>query len=68
VPVANVTLIGDTPLDIECAKKAGCAIVAVTTGNYTREQLAPLQPDVVCERLTEVKGFSPRSCGVHKLL
>jgi len=57
VPVANVTLIGDTPLDIECAKKAGCAIVAVTTGNYTREQLAPLQPDVVCERLTEAKGF-----------
>lgn len=57
VPAANVTLIGDTPLDIECAKKAGCAIVAVTTGNYTRDQLAPLQPDLVCERLSEAKGF-----------
>lgn len=57
VTPANVTLIGDTPLDIECAKKAGCAMVAVTTGNYTLDQLAPLQPDVVCERLSEAKGF-----------
>ena len=57
VPAANIVLVGDTPLDIECAKQAGCAVIAVTTGNYTHDQLASLQPDVICDRLPEAKDF-----------
>ena len=51
----DVTLVGDTPLDIQCAKSTGCGIVAVTTGNYNKGQLAPLGPDIICDRLPEAK-------------
>ncbi|KAL8939065.1 MAG: hypothetical protein Q9211_002904, partial [Gyalolechia sp. 1 TL-2023] len=57
VDAENVTLVGDTPLDIECAKSAGCGIVAVATGNYTSGQLAPLGPDLLCEKLPEAKAY-----------
>ena len=53
----NITLVGDTPLDIECAKSTGCGIVAVATGNYTSGQLAALGPDLLCERLGEAKAY-----------
>ena len=59
VPVSagNVTLVGDTPLDVECAKRAGCNVVAVSTGDYSKDQLARLGPDTVCERLPEAEGY-----------
>ena len=49
VHVADVT-----PMDIECAKRAGCSVVAVATGHYMRDQLAPSQPDIACEQLPEI--------------
>ena len=51
----NVILVGDTPLDIACAKSTGCGIVAVATGNYSKCQLASLGPDLICERLPEAR-------------
>ena len=57
VDTRDVTLVGDTPLDIQCAKNSGCGVVAVATGNYTRNQLAPLEPDLLCERLSEAKPY-----------
>ena len=57
VKAEDVTLIGDTPLDIECAKQAGCGVVAVSTGNYTTEQLAPLEPNALCEKLPQAKQY-----------
>ena len=53
----NFIIIGDTPLDIECAKEAGCSIIAVTTGHYQREQLAELKPDLICDQLLEAKAL-----------
>mgnify|MGYP002624546710 CR=1 FL=1 len=41
----RVWVIGDTPLDIRCARHIGARAVAVGTGNYTAEQLAEYQPD-----------------------
>ena len=57
VNAEDITLIGDTPLDIECAKQAHCGVIAVSTGNYTRDQLRPLHPDIVCETLPEAKPY-----------
>lgn len=54
---SDVLVVGDTPLDIECAKQSGCSVVAVATGNYKVEELASLQPDFVCSQLIEAKEF-----------
>ena len=57
VDTKDITLVGDTPLDIKCAKSTGCGVVAVATGNYSSEQLAPLEPDLLCESLPEAKPY-----------
>jgi phosphoglycolate phosphatase-like HAD superfamily hydrolase len=45
-PVGEETIfvIGDTPHDIECAKAIGAKTIAVATGGYSVEELAPLKP------------------------
>ncbi|KAL2868584.1 HAD-like domain-containing protein [Aspergillus lucknowensis] len=56
-PESKVIVVGDTPLDVECAKQAGCAVVAVATGNYSMEELAALKPDHICAQLDESKAY-----------
>ncbi|TFK65217.1 hypothetical protein BDN72DRAFT_962673 [Pluteus cervinus] len=60
----NVTLVGDTPLDVECAKLAGCKILAVTTGVYKAEQLREVHldggvfvPDLVAAKMEDAKSW-----------
>lgn len=53
VQASDIILIGDTPLDIRCAKDTGCRVVAVATGNYDRDCLAAYAPDVLCKALPE---------------
>ena len=43
---ALVCVVGDTPADIQAARRAGAPIIAVATGVFPREQLAELQPDL----------------------
>ena len=43
----QVTILGDTPRDIACARGAGCRCLAVATGRYSREQLAEHGPDML---------------------
>lgn len=50
----EVVVIGDTPLDIECARAFGATAVAVATGNYPRAQLLADQPDLFFEDLGNV--------------
>ena len=45
IPPARVTLIGDTPLDIEAAHANGARAVAVATGPYTVEELEQAGPE-----------------------
>ncbi|KAL4881021.1 HAD-like domain-containing protein [Aspergillus karnatakaensis] len=54
---SKVIIVGDTPLDIECAKQAGCAVVAVASGNYNVDDLALLKPDHACAQLDESKDY-----------
>ncbi len=49
-------VIGDTPLDIRCARCIGVRVAAVATGWHSLEELAAAQPDVL---LTDLSDPSP---------
>lgn len=51
----DVAKIGDTTVDIEEGKNAGCAyVIAVTTGASTRNQLEEFQPTHIIDNLSEL--------------
>jgi phosphoglycolate phosphatase-like HAD superfamily hydrolase len=45
IPFGRVTIIGDTPLDVDCARACGAVAVAVATGHYAHGELAACDPD-----------------------
>ena len=47
----EVLVIGDTPLDIACARSIGAKVLAVGTGMYRPKDLLPLKPDWAVENL-----------------
>ena len=52
---SNVLKIGDTEVDVEEGRNAGCGVVvSVTTGAYTREELKPYKPDFIIDSLSEL--------------
>lgn len=51
-PAGNTVGVGDTPLDVSSAHAAGCRSIAVTTGNYGREELS--SADAVIASLGEL--------------
>ncbi len=51
---AEIDVIGDTPHDIACGKAIGARTIAVTTGSFSREQLAACQPDRILEDFSEI--------------
>jgi len=52
-----VVVIGDTPLDIDCARAHGAISVGVATGPYSVEQLRDAGADVVLETLEDVPAL-----------
>ena len=50
---SRVVVIGDTPLDVDCAHAHGAVAVAVATGNYTLDQLKAAGADITVETLAE---------------
>jgi phosphoglycolate phosphatase-like HAD superfamily hydrolase len=50
----DVVIIGDTPLDVACARDAGVSCLAVATGGYGADALRAAGADVVMESLTDV--------------
>ena len=47
----EVLVIGDTPLDIACARYIGAKVLAVGTGMYRPKDLLPLKPDWAVDNL-----------------
>jgi phosphoglycolate phosphatase-like HAD superfamily hydrolase len=46
-------VIGDTPLDIQCARAIGARVAAVATGFHSLQELAAAKPDVVLTDLSD---------------
>jgi len=53
-PREDTIVIGDTPLDIACARADGVRVVAITTGQYGREDLS--EADAVVGSARELPG------------
>lgn len=52
VPADRVWVVGDTPLDVKCARAIGARAVAVATGWHSHEELQASRPDVLVSDLT----------------
>jgi phosphoglycolate phosphatase len=55
-PFERVTIIGDTPLDVDCARACGAVAVAVATGYHPHEELAACAPDMLFVDFSDVAG------------
>lgn len=53
----RVTIIGDTPLDVDCAKAHGCRAIGVATGPYSVEQLATAGADLAVADLSDTEAL-----------
>lgn len=54
--IERVTVIGDTPHDIECARVAGARSIAVATGGFTVDQLREFGADAVLPDLSDTEA------------
>jgi len=50
-------IIGDTVMDIECARAVGAQAVAVCTGFESREILSAAEPDALLDDLTTLLNW-----------
>jgi phosphoglycolate phosphatase-like HAD superfamily hydrolase len=50
----EVLIIGDTPLDVACARAVGAKILAVGTGLYRARDLLPFKPDWAVDNLEKI--------------
>jgi phosphoglycolate phosphatase-like HAD superfamily hydrolase len=49
----RVWVIGDTPLDVQCARAIGARVAAVATGLHTCAELSPTKPDLLLSDLSD---------------
>jgi phosphoglycolate phosphatase len=52
----EVLVIGDTPLDIRCARAIGAKVLTVGTGSFTPAQLREHEPDWAVEDLAAISA------------
>lgn len=53
-PADRIWIVGDTPLDVQCARAIGARAVAVATGVHSVDDLAPSVPDFLVADLCDV--------------
>lgn len=53
---ASVCFLGDTPADIDAARQVGAAVAAISTGIFSRQELAACNPDLCCSSCAELLG------------
>jgi len=58
----ETTAIGDTPLDVACARAIGARAVIVATGLVSRDELARSKPDVLLESFEDIEGTLQAIC------
>lgn len=63
LPSEQVWVVGDTPLDIACAVRAGAHAVAVATGDYDVDTLARSGAETVFEDLRDTAAFMAAIAG-----
>jgi phosphoglycolate phosphatase-like HAD superfamily hydrolase len=51
----QIVVIGDTPLDVRCARAIGARVAAVATGWHTMDQLSASKPDLLMEDLSDAE-------------
>ena len=49
----QVTIIGDTPRDVDCARASGCRSIAVATGRFSLADLLAEEPDLALQDLRD---------------
>jgi phosphoglycolate phosphatase len=54
---ADVWIVGDTPLDVACARHEGVRTLAVATGRHKADELRACGADVVVEDLRDADGL-----------
>ena len=54
---STAVIVGDTPADIDCARAAGCRVIAVATGRFSEEELSGHDPDAVLPDLSDLAAF-----------
>jgi phosphoglycolate phosphatase len=57
LPPDRLFIVGDTPLDVACARAAGARAIAVATGSYDAARLRQSGADVVFDDLRDVDAF-----------
>ncbi|MBI3465866.1 MAG: haloacid dehalogenase-like hydrolase, partial [Planctomycetes bacterium] len=57
VSVEQIWVIGDTPLDVLCARSIGARVLAVATGLHTMDELSPERPDILLANLTDASSL-----------
>jgi phosphoglycolate phosphatase-like HAD superfamily hydrolase len=54
IPPETALVIGDTPHDIACARHSGLRVLCVASGTYSRDALAPHNPDFLLDDLGDL--------------
>jgi len=62
-PFEQVTIIGDTPLDVDCARACGARAIAVATGFHSADELAACAPDLLFDDFSDVERVLETLCG-----
>ena len=53
VNLARLWVIGDTPTDVTCGRAIGARVIAVATGNHSRDELAAAGPDHLADDFSD---------------
>lgn len=62
VASGSMVMVGDGPQDVEAGRRAGCRVVAVSSGFTARERLLACKPDVLIDSLSELPHVIRRWC------
>jgi phosphoglycolate phosphatase-like HAD superfamily hydrolase len=59
----RIWVLGDTPLDVRCARAIGARVLAVATGLHSRDELAAESPDLLLDELSDAEALLGRFIG-----